>query len=70
MKLKQPVRYLKQHKTNYVYVWTEHLAQRPDMVEFVPEPKPEPKPEPEPKVEAKQTTPFKIEKAKKADAGE
>jgi hypothetical protein len=39
------------------------------MIEFVPEPKPEPKPQVEPKPEPK-STPFKIEKAKKADAGE
>ena len=71
MKLQKPMRYLKQHGTNFVYVWTEHLAQRPDMIEFVPEPKPEPKPEPniELKPEPK-STPFKIEKAKRADAGE
>ena len=79
MKLKEPLRYLKQVGTGHVYIWTEILASRTDMVEFVPEPKPEPKPEPiavkaeakpEPKGEAKPITPFKIEKAKKANAGE
>ena len=85
MKLKEPLRYLKQVGTGHVYIWTENLASRTDMVECeppkrkMPEPRPEwvnePKPEwyDKPKAESKpesKSTPFKIEKAKKADAGE
>lgn len=64
MKLKE-TRLLKQVGTNHIYVWTEILASRTDMVEFVPEQKAEAKPaEPEPTPEPK---PFKIEKSKKID---
>lgn len=76
MKLREPVRFLKQVKTGTIYIRTEQLASRPDMIEFVPEqkqepnvePKPEPTPEPEVKAEV-QSAPFKIEKAKRANAG-
>lgn len=65
MKLREPIRYLKQTGSNHIYVWAESLAARPDMVEYFPEAKPEPKPEPKP--EAQETKPFEIKKASKKE---
>jgi len=39
---------LKQKTTGTIYVWTENLAQRPDMELYVPEPKLPAEPEPQP----------------------